>query len=63
MAGLLHAVDTFHQVHDPVFLAGNLETRWLFHEHTFVGGQYAVEEGGFDVELLEIPVEAGSKVE
>ena len=61
--GLLHAIDTLHQFHHPVFLARRLETGRLFHEHCLSLRENAMKEGCFDVDVLDIPVEQGSNVE
>ena len=61
--GLLHAVETFHKAHDPVFFARRFEAAWLFHEHCFIGGEDTVKKSGFDVKMLEVPIEGGSEVE
>jgi hypothetical protein len=62
-ACLFHAVDALHKAHYPSFLARGFETGGLFHEHSLGVGQDAVEEGGFNVILLDVPIERGTDVE
>jgi len=60
--GLLHAINALQELPHPIFLSGALEPGRLFHEHTFVRRQNAVEKGCLDVILLEVPVEGRSEV-
>jgi hypothetical protein len=62
-ASLLHTVDALQQSYHPIFLTRRFETGRLFHEHRLGFRKYAVKEGGFDVNVLNIPVEDCSDVE
>ena len=62
-AGLLHPINAFHQVHDPLLLSQDFKSRRLLHKHGFILGKYAMKESGFDVELLQFPIEGGSDVQ
>ena len=62
-AGLFHAIQAFHEPHDPVFFARGFEAAWLFHKHGFIGGEDAVKESGFDIKVLKVPIKGGSKME
>ena len=62
-AGLFHAIQAFHEVHDPVFFARGFEATWLFHEHGLIGGEDAVKESSFDIKMLEVPIKGGGKME
>jgi len=61
-AGLLHAINALHEFHNPVFFSRRLETGRLFHETRFRFGEDAVKKGGFDVNMLDIPVKHRSNV-
>jgi len=53
-AGLEHTVYTFHQPHRPCLLAWGFEARTLFHARSLIVGQDAMEESGFDDEVLHM---------
>ena len=52
---LAHTINALHKAHDPCLLARFFETRRLLHEGHFVITQNAMEEGCFDVEMLDVP--------
>jgi hypothetical protein len=52
---LAHTINVLHKAHDPCLLASFFKTGGLFHEGDLVIAQNAVEEGGFDVEVLDVP--------
>ncbi len=56
-ASLTHTIDAFHESHNPGFFARCLESRGLFHVGRFIVGEHTVEERGFDVEVLDVPVQ------
>ena len=60
---LLHAVEAFCEVPYPRFFSRGLKTRGLFHEDGFRLGEHTVEKGGFDVKVLNIPVQGCCDVE
>ncbi len=57
LAGLLYPVDTLQEPPNPILLTRVCETRRLFHKHCLIRGKNAMEEGHFDVELTEVPVQ------
>jgi len=61
--GLAHAIDAFHELHDPRFLTWGLKARWLLHVHCLTLRQDAMEEHSFYIEVLDVPAEACSNVE
>jgi len=61
--GLAHAVDAFHELHDPRFLTYDLKARWLLHVCCFTLGQDAMEERHLYIEVLDVPAKACSNVE
>jgi hypothetical protein len=61
-AGLFHTIDASHQLHDPGFFAGFLEAMRLFHVCCLFLRQDAVQEGSFDIDLLEVPIESRGEV-
>lgn len=63
VACLFHAIEAFYELHNPVLFARCFKAMRLFHEHGFIGREYAMEEGCFDVEVLDVPVKGGSEVE
>ena len=63
VTGLLHAVDAAHESPHPVFLARLFKAGWLLHVSNLIFGQDAIEESGFDIELVEIPTQGHHKVE
>ena len=62
-AGLMHAVDAFHQLHNPSFFTRGFKPRGLFHVHSFVVWEDAMQKGSFDVELLKVPIKGGGDVQ
>ena len=56
VANLAHSVNALHQAHDPLFLSRRLEPGGLFHIRGFIAGEDAMEESGFDVEVLNVPL-------
>jgi hypothetical protein len=62
-ACLFHAIDTFHQSHYPVLFSRLFETGRLFYEDSSGFREDAMEEGGFDIHMLDVPVKYGSDVE
>ena len=51
-AGLLHTVDAFEKLHNPVFFSRNFKARWLFHIGCLVLQQDSMQEGSFNVKLM-----------
>jgi hypothetical protein len=60
--GLFHAIDAFHEFHDPGLFAGCLEAGRLFHKHHFGLRKDTVKKSRFDVILLDVPIEGSSDV-
>ena len=58
--GLLHAINAFHEFHDPRLFAGCFETGRLLHEHHLGFGEDAMKESCFDVVLLDVPIKGSS---
>jgi len=61
--GLAHAIDAFHELHDPHFLTHDLKARWLLHVCCFTLRQDAMEERCLYIEVLDVPAKARSNVE
>ena len=59
---MLHAVNAFHKVEDPILLSRDFKTRRLFHPQLFVLQKNAVQECSFNTELVEFPAKRGSNV-
>ncbi len=51
-ACLFHAIDTFKELHDPVFLARDFESGGLFHVGHFILWQDSMQEGSLYIELV-----------
>ena len=56
---LFYAVYAFHQLHNPSFFSRFFESRGLFHIDGFRFRKNAMEKGGFDVDVLDVPIENG----
>lgn len=61
-ASLFHPVEPLLQFPDPVFLARLEKSFWLVHVANFVRFEKAVQESGFDVHLVDFPVECSTNV-
>jgi len=61
--GLVHAIDAFHELHDPCFLTWGLKARWLLYIYCLTLRQDAMEEHCFYIEVLDVPAKACSDVE
>jgi hypothetical protein len=59
---LLHSVDALVEPHHPIFLSRLFKAGGLFKEHAFPIREDAVKESGFDIELLDVPVQRCAKV-
>jgi hypothetical protein len=46
-----------------ILLTRDLKATWLFHEHDLISWEDTMQKGSFDVELLQIPVKSGSKMQ
>ena len=51
---LVHTINALHKAHDPSLLARFFKTRGLFHKGHLIITQNTMEEGGFDVEVLDV---------
>src|SRR6266567_7975375 len=60
---LLHSINAFIKLYNPIFLTQLLKAERLFYVSHFIRGKDAIKEGSFDVELLKIPVKCSSNME
>ena len=60
---LLYAIKAFCKAPYPRFFSKGLKTGGLFHEDGSQLGEHTMEKGGFDVNVLNIPVQGCCNVE
>ena len=56
---LFYAVYALHQFHDLCLFSRCFESGGLFHVDGFRFRGNAMEEGGFDIDVLDVPIEYG----